>query len=172
MNTDNSILVLFMSITFLLPNNPFIKGIKPTITTSIDSSILLTKEDKRKFLTYQENYKVTDPETYSFLGNPIKFIALGLESSKQCTSIVLYVRDRGDLMAKLSFEFGNYYSSFEFTGETKDTLSVGKIAYETFVWKQENWTMMVSPQDSSSRLSERQNFGYSRVWIKKLKNIN
>ncbi len=116
-----------------------------------------------------ESHKVVNPEIYSFLNNSIRFMAFSADSMNNCSSVLLYVKDDGNLLKKLESEFGDYISSFALNGNIADTAST-ELSYESLAWKKKNWTMLVSFQDSAKALSEKQNAGYSRIWIKKSSN--
>ncbi|MFN7493253.1 MAG: hypothetical protein ACK5RG_10080 [Cyclobacteriaceae bacterium] len=158
-----------ITITLNCPDNPFFQSIKPDFESIHPSLALIDQDDNKKFLIYMESHKASNPEIYSFLNSQIRFMAFGADSMNTCSSVLMYVKDDGNLLKKLESEFGNYTSSFALNGNLADTAST-KVSYESLAWKKNNWTMLVSFQDSANALSEKQNAGYSRIWLKKSSN--
>lgn len=147
-------------------NNPFSDKIKPDISTFIISSTLLTRDDYKYYLIYEETHKIVNPESFSFLDYKTEFIAFKSDTLNNISSILLYIHDTGDLISTLKKEFGDSYSSFTFTGEMTGTIEQ-KMTYETFIWKIDGKIMLIAPyltiNDNSSQREK-----LTRIWIKNI----
>lgn len=142
---------------------PFIRPISPTLTPTEKIS-LVTQEDHRRFLIYDQTHKIDHPESFHFFQRQIKFIAIVPDSAGVISSLVLYAEDDGSLMHSLMNEFGKPDSFSEVTG-TFMGVENNKFRYESIIWEIGDYIMFFAecpyPAGSPKHL-------LSRIFIKKL----
>lgn len=161
-------MLTFISLwSFLFIENPFLLKIKPEFNGLLISSSLLTNEDRKKIIVFEETHKIVNPESYSFLNKPITFIAFKMDSLDNCTSLVLYVKTGENFIEELKKEFGSYSSSFSVEGESTDILKKN-LSYESIAWKKGRFVMLVSLQEPINELSSDGSNRIAKVWIKEL----
>jgi hypothetical protein len=148
-------------------SNPFTDKIKPGMDTFINSSMLLTRDDFKQYLIYEETHKVSNPEKYLFFDCQVNFIAFKADTLSNIISLVIYVYDSGTLISSLKQEFGDSYSSFSFTGEMTG-FSEQRINYETLAWKIKNRIMLVAAPRITVDADHVQRATLARIWIKNI----